>query len=204
MRTSLLLASALAFTIILASGLPAFAWGKLGHHLTAKLAERHLTDQAEAAVKELLDDGEGLATASMWADTHQRGIKGSAPRHYVNVPLDEPRYDAKFCPAEGCIVSKITEFRTILKDKSKPRAERQQALRFLIHLVGDLHHPLHVGDNGDRGGNSTQVHFFKRGSNMHAVWDTLLIENAGTDEVIWLADHPGPFAGDVPEPIPLA
>lgn len=186
MRTRLL--SALVLTTVLCPGSTAWAWGKLGHRLTAKLAERHLTEQAAAAVKELLDEGETLADASMWADIHKREIKGSAPWHFVNVPLDEPRYDARFCPTGGCVVSKIAEFRKVLEDRSKPRAERQQALRFLVHLIGDLHQPLHVGDNGDRGGNSTQVQFFKRGSNMHAVWDTLLLERAGTDEVIWLAE----------------
>lgn len=186
MRSRVLALAVLA--ICLSATQPAHAWGRLGHRLTARIAEQHLTDQARAAVKELLDDGEDLASASFWADENKRRIRGSAPWHYVNVPLDQPRYDARFCPAEGCVVSKITEFRAVLKDKSKPRAERQQALRFLVHLVGDLHQPLHVGDNGDRGGNSTQVQFFKRGSNMHAVWDTLLIENAGKDEVIWLAE----------------
>lgn len=179
--------AALVLIVTLSAARPALAWGKLGHRLTAKLAERRLTDQTKAAVEELLEEGESLADASMWADEKKRRIKGSAPWHYVNVPLDEPLYDARFCPAAGCVVSKIREFRKILADKSKPRAERKQALRFIVHLVGDLHMPLHVGDNRDRGGNDTQVQFFKRGTNMHALWDTLLIENESKDEAAWLA-----------------
>jgi hypothetical protein len=74
----------------------------------------------------------------------------------------------------------------VLKDKTRTRAERQQALRFLIHLVGDLHMPMHVGDNSDAGGNKTQIRFFGKGSNMHALWDTLMIEHETKDEETWL------------------
>jgi hypothetical protein len=188
MRPSAIAIACVALILGLSAGQPAHAWGKLGHRLTARLTEAHLNDKAKAAVAELLDDGESLADASMWADENKRRIKGSAPWHYVNVPITEDRYDARFCPAGGCVVSKIGEFRAILADKSEPRAERQQALRFIVHLVGDLHMPLHVGDNGDRGGNDTQVRFFKTGTNMHALWDRLLIENRSKDEAKWLAE----------------
>ena len=125
-----------------------------------------MTPEALAAVKDPLEDGETLAEASLWADRHEREFRGSAPWHYVNVSIDEPRYDRKHCPKGGCVVSKLAEFRAILKDRSKPRAERQKALRFVVHLVGDLHQPMHVGDNYDRGETRTQVRFFKRGSNL--------------------------------------
>src|SRR5262249_36900874 len=83
---------------------------------------------------------------------------------------------------------KIREFKAILKDPARPVEERRMALRFVVHLVGDLHQPLHVGDNHDRGGNDTQVRFFTRGSNMHRTWDTDIIERAGRDEGRWLDD----------------
>lgn len=172
--------------VLLLSCQATYGWGFLGHRLTARIAEQHLTPEARAAVKDLLDEGEDMAEASLWADKVKRSIKGSAPWHYVDVPLDEPRYDAKYCPAEGCVVSKIAEFRAVLKDKTRPRAERQQALRFLIHLVGDLHMPMHVGDNNDAGGNKTQIRFNNRGANMHSLWDTLLIESVTKDEETWL------------------
>ena len=115
----------------------------------------------------------------------------TAPWHYVDVPLDEPRYDPRFSgddPKKGFIVDKIAEFRAILKDPSKPVEERRLALRFIVHLVGDIHQPLHVGDNHDRGGNDTQVRWFDRGSNMHRVWDSGIIERAGGNEESWLTD----------------
>jgi hypothetical protein len=169
---------------------PALAWGMRGHHVVARIAEKLLTDKARAGVRELLDPGEDMAAASTYADEHKREIRGSAPWHYVNVPIDEDRYRDEFCdPTVGCIVSKIEEFRATLKDKSKPRAERQMALRFLIHLVGDLHQPLHVGDNRDRGGNDTQVRFFDKGSNLHKVWDIDLMDRVNQDEDAWLQTY---------------
>ncbi len=109
----------------------------------------------------------------------------------MDVSLDEPAYDAKWSaddPKKGCVVDKINEFRKTLKDKSKTVAERRFALRFLIHCVEDMHMPMHVGDNKDRGGNDTQVRFYDRGANMHCLWDSGMIERAHKDEAAWLAD----------------
>src|SRR5262249_51649906 len=152
---------------------PAWAWGKVGHCAIAKLAGRHLSDRAKQEIKALLEPGESLADASTWADEHRRELPKTAPWHYVDVPLDEPRYDDRFAsdePAKGFIVPKIQELRVVLKDRSRPVEERRQALRFLVHLVEDLHMPLHVGENRDKGGNTLQVRWFDRGSNLHRVW----------------------------------
>ena len=160
--------------LLMMQAAPVRAWGPLGHRLTGRLAEEHLTPKARAAVAELLEPGESMAEASTWADEHRRDIKGSGTWHYVDVPLDQDRYDDRFAgdaPEKGNIVPKIREFRAVLKDRSRPLEERRVALRFLIHLVEDLHMPLHVGDNHDRGGNDTQVRFFDQGTNMHRLWD---------------------------------
>jgi hypothetical protein len=149
-----------------------------------------LSPNARAGVAELLEPGESLADASTWADEHRREMPKTAPWHYVDVPLDEPRYDDRFAgddPAKGFIVPKIRELRAVLKDRSRPVEERRQALRFLVHLVEDLHMPLHVGENHDKGGNRLQVRWFDRGSNLHSVWDSGLIDHAGRGEVGWLA-----------------
>ena len=109
----------------------------------------------------------------------------------MDVPLDEPRYDSKFSgdvSTKGCVVDKINEFRLVLKDKSKSVEDRRFALRFLIHCVEDMHQPCHVGDNGDKGGNRTQVRFFDRGTNMHRLWDTDMIERTSKDEQYWLKE----------------
>jgi S1/P1 Nuclease len=75
-----------------------------------------------------------------------------------------------------------------VKDKTKSVADRRFALRFLIHCIEDLHMPMHVGDNGDKGGNRTQVRFYDRGTNMHSLWDTLIIEHVSKSEDFWLGD----------------
>ena len=109
----------------------------------------------------------------------------------MDVPLDAPKYDARFSgdvSTKGCVVDKINEFRLVVEDKSKSVEERRFALWFLIHCVEDMHQPCHVGDNHDKGGNQTQVRWFDHGSNMHRVWDSGIIERAGNTEDFWLAD----------------
>ena len=173
MRSKKLAAPLVAvLVLLLALPSPVWAWGGLGHRLIARLAERHLNPKAKAAVPALLEPGESLADYSTWADEHRRELPKTAPWHYVDVPLDEPRYDDRFAgddPAKGYIVPKIRELKATLKDPSKSVEERRFALRFLVHLVEDLHMPLHVGENHDKGGNNLQVRFFDRGSNLHRV-----------------------------------
>ncbi len=117
----------------------------------------------------------------------------------LNVPLDQDRYDDRFAgdtPEKGYIVPKIREFKAVLKDRRRPPEERRIALRFLIHLIEDLHMPLHVGDNHDRGGNDTQVRFCDQGTNMHRLWDGDMIGRVCEDETCWMADL---VAMDTPE-----
>jgi hypothetical protein len=185
------LSAALSFLILFQSGAPAWAWGRLGHRVISRLAERHLSSNAQVGVAELLEPGESLADASTWADEHRREMPKTAPWHYVDVPLDEPRYDDRFAgdePSKGFLVPKIRQLRVVLKDRSRPIEERREALRFLVHLVEDLHMPLHVGENHDKGGNNLQVRWFDRGSNLHRVWDSGIIEHAGRGEDGWLDD----------------
>jgi hypothetical protein len=160
----------------------AWAWGRMGHRAAARLTESRLTPAARAAVRGLLAPGESLADASTWADEHRRDFPMSGSWHYVNVPITEPHFLARYCPDTGCVVTKIGDFRRILADPKSPRVERQQALRFLTHFVQDLHQPVHVGDRGDRGGNDLQVQFFDQGSNLHRVWDSGMIERYYHDE----------------------
>ncbi len=133
---------------------PCWAWGRLGHRVISRLADKHMVPTAKAGVAALLEPGESLADASTWADEHRRELPKTAPWHYVDVPLDEPKYDKKFSgdvPDKGCVVDKIKEFRLVIKDQSKTVEERRFALRFLIHCIEDVHMPIHVGDNNDKG-----------------------------------------------------
>ena len=138
-----------------------------------------------------MEPGESLADASLWADQHRRELPKSAPWHYVDVPLDEPRYHSLFSgdnPQRGYVVDKIHDFKVIVSDPGRSLEDRRLALRFLVHFIEDLHMPLHVGDNGDKGGNQTQVRFFDQGTNMHSLWDSGMIERVGATEEFWLND----------------
>jgi nuclease S1 len=188
-RRRQLFVTTIALAVISQFAPSALAWGRLGHRVASRIAEKQLTPATKSAIAELLEPGESLADASTWADEVRGRMRHTAPWHYVDVPLDEPRYDSKYSGEKiGCVVDKINEFRLAVKDKSKSVEDRRFALRFLIHCVEDLHMPMHVGDNHDKGGNQTQVRFFDRGTNMHRLWDSDMIERTSKDEVYWLAD----------------
>jgi nuclease S1 len=178
-----------ALLVVFAMPGNAWAWGRLGHRLVARVAEQRLSENARLAVLQLLEPGESLADASTWADDHKKSIHGSGAWHYVDVPLDYPQYDPQFAgedPSMGCIVPKLRQFADAVADPTLPIEDRRIALRFVVHLMGDLHQPLHVGDNHDRGGNQTQVRFYDRGTNMHRLWDFNMIELVDYNEAQWL------------------
>src|SRR5262245_5300555 len=104
------------------------AWGAMGHRAAATIAETRLTSVARSRIRDLLDPGETLAAASLWADEHRRDVAGSGAWHYVNVPITELHYDPRFCAPTGCVVSKIAELRATLANEARPREERRQAL----------------------------------------------------------------------------
>ena len=93
-------------------------------------------------------------------------------------------------PRKGYVVDKIHDFKVVVNDPGRSLADRRIALRFLVHFIEDLHMPLHVGDNDDKGGNRTQVRFFDQGTNMHSLWDSGMIEHVSADRRC-LAGRPG-------------
>jgi hypothetical protein len=164
---------------------PVWSWGPTGHRVTARFAEERLTPRALAAVRGLLERGTQIEDAATWAD-EQREVRGSEPWHYVNIPITSARYSRGFCPSSGCVVSKIEEFSRVLRDPRAGLQQKRQSLKFLLHFIADLHQPLHVGDNGNRGGNLLQVLFFDRGSNLHSVWDSKIMERHTGNKQVWL------------------
>jgi nuclease S1 len=169
--------------LLLFMGQPAQAWGPRGHRASAKLAEARLSPRARAIIRELLEPGESLADASTWADENNRVIAGSAAWHFVNVPVSADHYDPRDCRPRGCVVSKIAEFRSILADSHAPRSRRRTALRFFVHLVQDLHQPMHVADRNDRGGNNLQLRYGRYdNTNLHQVWDSGLLNQGYRNE----------------------
>ena len=157
-------------------------WYDEGHRLVARLAETRLTPRTAEAVRELLG-GQTLADASLWADRIRGQRRETGPLHFVNIPLGADRYvPERDCPHGQCIIAAIARDRRILADTAASPAARAEALRFLVHFIGDLHQPLHVANDGDRGGNERPVSFLGAARNLHEVWDGELIEASGLDE----------------------
>jgi nuclease S1 len=157
---------------------PAFAWGKTGHRVIAAIADTQLSGLARAHVEQILGPGESLDEAATWPDEMRSAPepfwqKTATPWHYVTV--NATIYD--HAPPEGDALEALNHFRTVLQDPNASLADKQLALRFIVHLVGDLHQPLHVGKCCDKGGNDVKVTFFGKPTNLHALWDSQLVDD---------------------------
>ena len=158
---------------LLAASQAALAFGGVGHRLIAELAEARLTPAARAEATRLLalEPGATLMSVSTWADENR--TLGTAAWHYVNFPRGEPcEYQpARLCIEGNCVVGALERQLALLASAASD-AERLTALKYVVHLVADVHQPLHAGFFDDRGGNSYQLQAYDRGTNLHALWDT--------------------------------
>ena len=157
---------------------PALAWGKTGHRVVAAIADTQLSGLARAHIRQLLGGAESLDEAATWPDDMRSAPepfwqKTATPWHYVT--LDGITYD--HAPPEGDALQALGRFRRTLEDPGASLADKQLALRFIVHLVGDLHQPLHVGKCCDRGGNDVKVSWFGKPTNLHAVWDSAMVDD---------------------------
>lgn len=159
-----------------------FALGVTGHRVVAEIAQRHLSSKAKKELSRLIGK-ESLAMWSNWPDFIKSDTTHTwdhASRwHYVNIPgnLTKENFVQQLKNQQGeNLYTQIHAMVKQLKDKSLPVQQRQIALRFLIHLIGDLHQPLHVGREEDLGGNRITVYWFEKKTNLHAVWDGDLID----------------------------
>lgn len=152
-----------------------WCWGTQGHMIVAQIAEDNLTPNAKRAVTKLLP-GLSLAEVANWADS----IKGdpewahTKPWHFADIPDDED-YGTAPQSQEGDVVVAITDMVRTLKDSGADLIDKQSALKFIIHFMGDIHQPLHVGRPDDHGGNSIRVTFEGRQTNLHSLWDSGMI-----------------------------
>ena len=161
-------------------------WLDLGHRMVAGIAEQRLTPRTAAAVRDILG-GQSLADASVWADNIRQYRHDADALHYVNIPLTATAYDsARDCAHGTCIIAAIASDRRVLATPSASPLDRAEALRFLIHFLGDLHQPLHVADDGDRGGNRRTVYLEGDSTNLHKVWDGEILEHQGVTAASYL------------------
>lgn len=166
---------------LLAAPFPVLAWGEPGHRIVGELAQRQLRPAARAEVARLLS-GEAeptLAGVANWADDLRSAEFGGGKTrrwHFVNFKGGDCSYvPARDCPDGNCVVAAINRNFLALADRRRPDAQRRDALKFLVHLVGDVHQPLHATSRDDHGGTEFQVGYHGKGRNLHGVWDALIL-----------------------------
>ena len=185
---------AAALLALLALPGPAQAWGYFGHATTARIALANVKPETRAAITRLLRHEReigtpdcplrSLANAATWPDC----LRGQSWRwgytfawHYQTEPIADP-YDArKNCSGGNCVSAQIERNYRILADERLPENVRLEAMAFMVHFVGDIHMPLHSGDNDDRGGNAVETSYgIVPDLNLHSIWDSALAERAIT------------------------
>ena len=191
--------------VLSAASIQAHAWGCEGHEIVALIAMKHLQPQVASQVNAILAAGPidpnlrrycrtsglpSLADVSTWADDIRADQPDTGPYHFVDIPLSATRdkYDVRQVCQQTCIVDVISKFAEQLRTASDAKT-RADALRFLVHFVGDIHQPLHDETNGDRGGNCVPVEYEDEAPrktsadredyfpNLHAVWDTDILQS---------------------------
>ena len=163
--------------VFLIIALEGFSWGSNGHRAVGQIAEEHLSRKAKKAVIEILE-GNSLAEVSNWMDEIKSddAYDHTHDWHWVTIPDNTPYSATKLNP-NGDLLGKILEISTTLRSGKLDRKQEKEYLKFLIHLVGDVHQPLHVGYGEDAGGNKHQVKWFGKNSNLHKVWDSEMIDS---------------------------
>jgi nuclease S1 len=180
----------------------AVAWSAQGHRMVGDLAQRHLTPAASAQVAVLLqgEPDPTLAGVASWADALRKSNPESYEKterwHYINFPAGTCAYlPRRDCPDGNCVAGQIERQREILADRARSPDDRREALKFLVHFVGDVHQPLHASNRKDRGGNDYQISLRTAlvptgekardysdgvmGTNLHSVWDYYVLASSG-------------------------
>lgn len=152
-------------------------WGQTGHRVVGEVASQHLTKKAKNKIDALLN-GMSLAVASTYADEikSDRNYNTYRAWHYVNIPFDK-KYNEIEPNKDGDIIKGIEQCIKVLKAKDSPKEDKTFYLKLLIHFIGDLHQPLHLGLEEDKGANDFQVRWFNEGTNLHRVWDSQMIDS---------------------------
>ena len=198
------LSARFSLLVLLLLAVPVMAWSPLGHRLVGDLAAQQLSPAARAEVARLLagEKDPSLGGVANWADqlrySDPARFKATSRWHYINAKGGGCDFDlARDCPDGNCVVGAIEAQRKILADRSQPLATRRDALKFVVHLVGDAHQPMHAGNRDDAGGNRFQVSLrtdippedYARksyvdgvmGTNLHSVWDYYVLASRGLD-----------------------
>jgi S1/P1 Nuclease len=193
-------AAAFLLAAALAGNGSALAWGPDGHAIVAQIAEMRLEAPARAKVVQLLslESKQHLDEVASWADDYRVSHPETGGWHFVDIPLNSSAYNpSRDCGGGDCVVYQIQRFAAILSNPNAEPNERLQALKFVVHFVGDIHQPLHdetdfsryPPPDGDRGGNKIHVSFLGDSANLHSLWDGEII-----DDILGIDRPPHDFA----------
>lgn len=161
--------------VVLAS--PAHGWSSHGHRVVGHLADFELTEAAREAVLDLLEAGESLGSVGPWADWVREEREETAPLHYINGPTDCLYLsESDYALPQGNVYSAVLGYAEQLANPELPRSQRAEALKFLVHFIGDLHQPLHTGFAEDRGGNAVAVVYRDEVISLHRYWDRYILD----------------------------
>lgn len=157
----------------------ALDWGKTGHRTVGQIAQDHLSKKASKMIATLLD-GESLALVSNYADNIKSDKKFNSYNtwHYVNLPLGAT-YSLESSNSDGDIIQGIQKCINVIREPSSSQADKAFYLKMLVHFIGDLHQPMHIGREEDKGGNDIKLTWFGKNTNLHRVWDSNLVEEFG-------------------------
>ena len=163
---------------VLLSAIPlqeGLAWGPAGHRIVGHIAEMNLDPQVLKTIRKDFNI-KHLANVANWADEIKRSDPKPDVLHYTNIAAGHRKYNQeRDCPQKRCVTEKIKEYEGILVSPKSSRKTRKEAFKFLVHLVADVHQPMHLGNKKDRGGNEIKVYFESKRTNLHRVWDHDLI-----------------------------
>ncbi len=152
-------------------------WGQTGHRTVGKIAEQYLDKKAKKEIAKILD-GQSLALVSTFGDDikSDKRYKDFSSWHYVNMPFGVKYEDSEKNPG-GDLVSGIAKCKAVILDKNASKDDKAFYLKLLVHFIGDLHQPMHVGRAEDKGGNAIQIQWFNNGTNLHSLWDSKMIDS---------------------------
>ena len=154
-------------------------WSATGHRTVGEIASRYLTPKAKRQIKRLLKN-ESLALVSTYADDIKSDKRYDKfyTWHFINMPMDE-EYDVSKQNPDGDLVYAIAYCKSVIQDKNASDEDKAFYLKLLVHFIGDLHQPMHVGLAEDKGGNDFKVKWFYNDTNLHTVWDRKMIDDYG-------------------------
>jgi hypothetical protein len=174
---------------------PMFGWWETGHRVVARIAAAYLKPATRTRVAQILgvrdtpdSVANAMAAASVWPDEVKEQAK-AGEWHYIDLALQDSKKDIeKRCPENNCITARIEIFEKQLAKRQPSSVSDRDALRYLIHFVGDIHQPLHAVSNADLGGNCEHIQPYRQAKSLHTLWDGGIVNTLQLND-LQLADN---------------